>query len=278
MFIRKNKLKRLIENFLKEEEEIEISDELRKDVEKMIPDIAAELKTSKGKKFLADKEIYIEFSTESVISPGVSKLYIKSGSGQVYFVFDAVAGHKKYFGKDPLKTMAIKSYSEEEAKATKTSNSAVAGGPTPEGVYTLGKLQTQGQDGNTSTLFNRAMVALNIRPVGVKAAFGQKNKVSKIAWGNFRYSLIPEDDAELFARDKMYIHGGSEAGSGGCIDLTDEMDNFSLAIESWRAKNPGEEISVIVDYPPLGQSVDYDSDEYKYTSSSTTVDNVDDYN
>jgi type VI secretion system (T6SS) effector TldE1-like protein len=46
------------------------------------------------------------------------------------------------------------------------------------------------------------------------------------AWGNFRISIHPYPDTATFGRGGFFIHGGSEPGSAGCIDLTDEMDKF----------------------------------------------------
>ena len=270
MKISRKSLKMIIENYLKEEVKLSYKNYYAPSVTKLIDDMLAG-----NDEFINDNSIYIEFSTESVVQPGVSKLRIKSASGKTYFEFDAVSGHKSYFGKDPIKTMSIKSYSRTDAKKEKVSDSAVAGGPTPEGEYTLGEMETQGNSGLLSTYKNKLYVLLGKRDSEALAYFGQKTPVSKIAWGNFRYSLTPSSDNEMFLRNELYIHGGAEAGSGGCIDLTGEMDGFTTIIELWR-KNNSNPIKVIVDYPPLGQSTDYSLDSEGESIIST--DNVEDYN
>ena len=261
----------IIENYLKEEEvKLNYRNHYAPSVTKLIDDTL-----SGNDEFINDSSIYIEFSTESVVQPGVSKLRIKSSSGKTYFEFDAVSGHKSYFGKDPIKTMAIKSYSRTDAQKEKVSDSAVAGGPTPEGEYTLGDMETQGNAGALRTYYNKFQVLIGKRDSEALAYFGQQTPMSKFAWGNFRYSLTPSSDNEMFLRNDMYIHGGVEAGSGGCIDLTGEMDGFTTVIELWR-KNNSNPIKVIVDYPPLGQSKDYSLDAEGESIIST--DSVEDYN
>jgi hypothetical protein len=42
----------------------------------------------------------------------------------------------------------------------------------------------------------------------------------KEAWGNMRLLIVPDKDTNIFGRaGGFYIHGGSEMGSIGCIDL-----------------------------------------------------------
>jgi hypothetical protein len=52
------------------------------------------------------------------------------------------------------------------------------------------------------------------------------------AWGNFRISIHPYPDTDTFGRGGFFIHGGSEPGSAGCIDLTDQMDKFIQDLRS----------------------------------------------
>jgi hypothetical protein len=46
------------------------------------------------------------------------------------------------------------------------------------------------------------------------------------AWGNFRLTIHPYPLTETHDRGGFFIHGGSSAGSAGCIDLTHYIDKF----------------------------------------------------
>jgi hypothetical protein len=46
------------------------------------------------------------------------------------------------------------------------------------------------------------------------------------SWGNYRITIHPFQTTETHTRGGFFIHGGTEAGSAGCIDLTGEMDRF----------------------------------------------------
>ena len=49
----------------------------------------------------------------------------------------------------------------------------------------------------------------------------------KDSWGNNRIWLEPAQGTDNKDRTGLSIHGGKEYGSGGCIDLTDKMDEFT---------------------------------------------------
>ncbi len=49
----------------------------------------------------------------------------------------------------------------------------------------------------------------------------------KDSWGNNRIWLEPAQGTDNKDRAGLSIHGGKEYGSGGCIDLTDKMDEFT---------------------------------------------------
>ena len=46
------------------------------------------------------------------------------------------------------------------------------------------------------------------------------------SWGAKRISLVPRNTNEMYGRSGFTIHGGSIAGSRGCIDLTDQNEDF----------------------------------------------------
>lgn len=56
---------------------------------------------------------------------------------------------------------------------------------------------------------------------------GGKWRGGKDSWGNNRIWLEPAQGTDNKDRTGLSIHGGKEYGSGGCIDLTDKMDDFT---------------------------------------------------
>jgi hypothetical protein len=46
------------------------------------------------------------------------------------------------------------------------------------------------------------------------------------AWGNERLSIHAEKGTKTHNRDGFFIHGGTDWGSIGCIDLTSHMPDF----------------------------------------------------
>lgn len=68
------------------------------------------------------------------------------------------------------------------------------------------------------------------------------------AWGRHRFWLTPKAGTETFGRDGFSIHGGTAPGSAGCIDLTDEMDEFADLMQAIGQ----DDVAVEVDYGWLG--------------------------
>jgi len=82
-----------------------------------------------------------------------------------------------------------------------------------------------------------------------KGRFGLPNwSGGRPSWGNFRAWLTPKRGTQTHGRGGFAIHGGSSPGSAGCIDLTDEMDEF---VDLLRAIGQ-DQIDVTVDYGPDG--------------------------
>jgi hypothetical protein len=102
-------------------------------------------------------------------------------------------------------------------------------GPIPEGKWQLGERQ----DINSIGSWDR-----------VKGFFGGGSwRGLEDSWGNHRIWLNPDSTTETRGRSGFSIHGGAEAGSAGCIDLTDQMDDFHDFM-----KNKSNNIPVVVDY------------------------------
>jgi hypothetical protein len=66
------------------------------------------------------------------------------------------------------------------------------------------------------------------------------------AWGSHRITIHPFDSSHTFGRGGFFIHGGTSAGSAGCIDLTSGIGSFAKALG---AIPPGTKIKLTVRYP-----------------------------
>jgi len=45
-------------------------------------------------------------------------------------------------------------------------------------------------------------------------------------WGDFRVTIHPYPKSQTYGRGGFFIHGGTERGSAGCIDLTNKISYF----------------------------------------------------
>ena len=107
-------------------------------------------------------------------------------------------------------------------------------GPTPSGIYYIHQNEIQYKDNITVGNFNTNSLRADSEGA---------------AWGNYRILLHPDANTDLRGREPdMYIHGGSYAGSAGCIDLTSNIDNFTKWFE---VQTDFSSLKVIVDYGPV---------------------------
>ena len=159
-------------------------------------------------------------------------------------------------------------------------------GPLPKGNYTVGPIETR--KGNTSEI--GAITALWNKALGKydnvqqkDTSFKSDSEYSRIGWGNYRAPIIPQTGTVTYGRDNFYIHGGSFEGSHGCIDLTNQMEDFAKYYGTWLASTKKKNIQLAVNYKlslantmftQLWQSVTKTSKEpnryEKYKSSTPT--------
>jgi peptidoglycan hydrolase-like protein with peptidoglycan-binding domain len=159
-------------------------------------------------------------------------------------------------------------------------------GPLPKGNYTVGPIETR--KGNTSEI--GAITALWNKALGKydnvqqkDTSFKSDSEYSRIGWGNYRAPIIPQTGTVTYGRDNFYIHGGSFEGSHGCIDLTNQMEDFAKYYGTWLASTKKKNIQLVVNYKlslantmftQLWQSVTKTSKEpnryEKYKSSTPT--------
>jgi hypothetical protein len=68
----------------------------------------------------------------------------------------------------------------------------------------------------------------------------------EMAWGTHRITIHPFDSTHTFGRGGFFIHGGTSAGSAGCIDLVDQMADFARRLG---ATPPNTKVKLTVAFP-----------------------------
>lgn len=155
-------------------------------------------------------------------------------------------GNNLYVKRNNIKQAQWPSMSGQEGYQNKASTSIANKGPTPEGTYYIdpNKLEER------QSFLNRMKKAVSEPNLSLeeraalataKGKYGWMDK--QRSWGNYRVPLEPAENTETFGRNHMYIHGGDELGSAGCIDLGPNMDKFISYI-----KNGKQPIKVKVKY------------------------------
>lgn len=125
-------------------------------------------------------------------------------------------------------------------------------GPIPPGGYTVGPIEsrdpkTQKEVGFLDTLWT-AIRQLTGNTNVKESLFQADTNYSRIAWGNFRLPITPKTGTNTYGRGSFYVHGGELAGSHGCIDLTDEMDDFAKFYQTWSSSTNKKKIDLTVNY------------------------------
>jgi hypothetical protein len=122
-------------------------------------------------------------------------------------------------------------------------------GPLPEGKYSAGPLETRTGEPvgglRAAWLVSTGQVE---KDTTQNKSFSSDTNISKISWGNYRMRITPTGGQEMYDRSAFYIHGGAIAGSHGCIDLTDEMDDFSKFFGIWTSSTGKKTIPLTVKY------------------------------
>ena len=74
------------------------------------------------------------------------------------------------------------------------------------------------------------------------------NIAPRAAWGNHRITIHVYPGTETFGRGGFFIHGGTHAGSAGCINLHAQMEKFVADLKA-AAGDPDCYVPLTVDYP-----------------------------
>jgi LysM repeat protein len=149
----------------------------------------------------------------------------------------------------------IKRYTTNREEWAKDKNA----GPLPEGEYSVGPLE--GRTGNTEEISALeafwSKITGQVSDIESDRNFDKDTLLSKISWGNFRIPITPIGNQNMYSRSSFYIHGGSIRGSHGCIDLTNQMDDFAKSFGIWVTTTKKTKIPLTVKYknPILNQVI-----------------------
>jgi peptidoglycan hydrolase-like protein with peptidoglycan-binding domain len=127
-------------------------------------------------------------------------------------------------------------------------------GPTPEGNYTISSIQTRTNGNSLKLVGNKSWEQIykmyddEYDKIGDAHDFNNGSKQDQIAWGNYRLPITKKNGTETFGRGSFYLHGGGIAGSIGCIDLVDKIDDFVQYYKQYLSKTGAKGMDLLVDY------------------------------
>jgi hypothetical protein len=199
-----------------------------------------------------------ETGTEKVLQPAASLVFDGDklswfADGKTIKSWDAVSG-RTWKNTSPKEWgLMTKRYTTNREVWAKDENA----GPLPEGKYSVGPLETRlGQPEEISGL-EAFWYKLTGQVGDSDREFCKNTILSRISWGNYRLRITPTGGQDMYARHSFYLHGGSIRGSIGCIDLTDDMEDFAKFFGVWSSANKQKTMPLIVKYknPLLNQVI-----------------------
>lgn len=149
-------------------------------------------------------------------------------------------GHDLYVRRNGVEFDSWPAMSGQPGYQNRASTSVSDHGPTPEGVYYVDPKNLQERKGTIADILNAVSQIGNIELSNTKEGLRNilKNyrwKDKPESWGNYRVPLEADDGTDTHGRHSMYIHGGDELGSAGCIDVGPNMDRLAPYIKSSRS-------------------------------------------
>lgn len=170
-------------------------------------------------------------------------------NGSVVAQWKAYSGRTKWNAKTPYQKKLIDTLDRLEFMKVKEQ------GPIPQGAYTINSVQKRTVGGNAIQYCGGKNwveiakdFATSVKEEGDNHDFNSGTKQDLIAWGNYRMPISPKSGTNTFGRGSFYLHGGCIAGSIGCIDLLENMDNFILIFENYRKNLGFQNLDLYVDY------------------------------
>jgi hypothetical protein len=135
-------------------------------------------------------------------------------------------------------------------------------GPIPEGNYSISSIQQRSNGNSLAFCGNKTWVELaklfidDFNKRGDSHSFNSGTPQDLISWGNYRMPISPKNGTNTYGRGNFYLHGGGIAGSIGCIDLVDQIDDFVSVYKDYLNRTGAKYIDIVVDYsgkitPPI---------------------------
>jgi len=138
----------------------------------------------------------------------------------------------------------LKRYTIDPAKWSKDKDA----GPLPPGKYSIGPLQSRSKLSPPVSELVSLWNFMTGQYVSAAGGWSADSDFSKIAWGNYRAPISSKPGTNTYGRGSFYVHGGAIPGSHGCIDLTDQMDDFGKYYGTWLASTGKSQIDLSVMY------------------------------
>lgn len=193
-----------------------------------------------------------ETGTEAVLSPNASLMF--NGDKLIWLVggkelksWDAVSGLTWKNTPPSDWGSLLNRYVQSRQQWSKEKDA----GPLPEGQYSVGPLETRNGQPEEIGAIEAFWYKLTGQVEGETTAnkqFCRNTILSRISWGNYRLRINPTGGQKMYGRGDFYVHGGSLGGSHGCIDLTDEMEDFAKFFTVWSTSNGKKTIPMTVKY------------------------------
>lgn len=127
-------------------------------------------------------------------------------------------------------------------------------GPIPEGSYYISQMQSRTNGNSLKFCANKDWVQIGklywdeYKKIGDRHDFNSGTAQDLIAWGNYRLPIKAKPGTNTYNRGSFYIHGGGTAGSIGCIDLVDKIDDFAATYKSFMSSSKSKTLDLYVDY------------------------------
>lgn len=206
---------------------------------------------------LSDKKSFLKFDG--------THLHWVSSSGNTYFKLEAGSGYEMFKDNE-----FIKPTSNDDPR----SKMHIKGkGPAPEGVYLVGKPEANSgelRDSNSIIGACGFWVGAALKAIGRGQSYSSDWKnvdwspMIQATWGNFRCSTKMMSVYNPGGRSGIFVHGGYDQSSAGCIDLAsnsvDNMNIFGPLYTLWYEANGN--INLKVDY-----SIYYEKAKQKNTNT-----------
>lgn len=168
--------------------------------------------------------------------PPLSKMHEVQKGDYAYLTFD---GKELAFYKNGEKIKSWEAMSGQPEYQCDKYQDVAAKGPIPEGEWLVKQKNHQNfyKDQSLASMAG-GVISSDYKKLGSWPG-------SLPAWGKNRVWLEPAEGVDTKGRDNFTIHGGTDKGSAGCIDIPWQTDEF---IEEF--KKYGKDMVVKVKYPP----------------------------